>query len=171
MIGARAHDLVVNRWGARFLGRRLPCSLGRGGITRNKREGDGATPAGVWAITGGVWRADRAPRPQTPLPLSPTGPHDLWSDDPGHDGYNKPHRGIRPNFGHERMRRGDCLYDLVLFSDWNTEPAEPGLGSAIFVHCWKGARRPTAGCIAFSQPDLIWIIGRWREDSRILVQP
>ena len=33
--------------GLRIAGRRLPCSIGRGGITTDKREGDGATPAGV----------------------------------------------------------------------------------------------------------------------------
>lgn len=166
----RAHDLVVNKWGARFLGRRFPCSLGRTGISRSKREGDGATPAGMWRLTGGAWRADRARRPKTPLDLSRIGPSDLWSDDPEHDGYNRQHRRTGAKFGHERMRRGDGLYDLVLFSDWNTDPAIPGLGSAIFVHCWKGARRPTAGCIAFSRTNLMWIVERWREQSRIIVQ-
>ena len=35
-------DLIVTRWGARFMGRTFPCSLGRGGIVpaRAKREGD-----------------------------------------------------------------------------------------------------------------------------------
>ena len=28
-------------------GRVLPCSVGRGGVTTAKREGDGATPAGT----------------------------------------------------------------------------------------------------------------------------
>jgi L,D-peptidoglycan transpeptidase YkuD (ErfK/YbiS/YcfS/YnhG family) len=40
-------DIVVTRWGARFMGRRFPCAIGRGGITQTKREGDGATPAGT----------------------------------------------------------------------------------------------------------------------------
>ena len=46
---ARVLDLVVNRWGARFLGRRFACSVGRGGITTTKREGDGRTPVGTQA--------------------------------------------------------------------------------------------------------------------------
>ena len=33
------------------------------GITRNKREGDGATPAGAWRLMGGGYRADRLQRP------------------------------------------------------------------------------------------------------------
>ena len=48
-------DLVVTRRGARFMGRVFPCSVGRGGIVpaRDKREGDGATPAGVIDARGG----------------------------------------------------------------------------------------------------------------------
>ncbi len=50
----RAGALVVGPWGARFLGRRFPCSVGRGGIVPAavKREGDGASPAGVWGCHG-----------------------------------------------------------------------------------------------------------------------
>jgi L,D-peptidoglycan transpeptidase YkuD (ErfK/YbiS/YcfS/YnhG family) len=95
---------------------------------------------------------------------------DVWSDDPTHDGYNQMSRCLHPWFGHERMRRGDVLYDVVLFSDWNTVPAKPGMGSAIFIHCWKGARRPTAGCIAFARSDLLWIMARWRTGAGVIVQ-
>lgn len=171
MNNTRAHDLVVTKWGARFLGRRMPCSIGRGGISTVKIEGDGVTPAGTWHLTGGGWRADRLARPATALPMKPFGAPDLWSDDSQHDGYNQPFRGVHPRFSHERLRRGDGLYDVVLFSDWNTKPPLPNKGSAIFVHCWKAARRPTAGCIAFARHDLLWIIERWQQDFRIVVQP
>lgn len=105
------------------------------------------------------------------IPIAPMGPTHVWSDDPAHAGYNQMSRTLRADFGHERMRRGDVLYDVVLFSDWNTSPAHPGHGSAIFVHCWKGPRRPTAGCVAFSRANLLWIIARWHPDNRVIVQP
>lgn len=171
MIRRAAPPMVVGRWGARFLGRTFCCSIGRGGLTYRKEEGDGATPVGVWHMTGGAWRADRLPRPRTALPLAPVGPRDLWSDDPESPAYNQPQQGLWPAFGHERMRRPDPLYDIVLFSDWNTDPVVPGCGSALFIHCWKGARRPTAGCIAFRRADLLWIIRRWDPASRIVVRP
>ncbi|RMF38953.1 MAG: hypothetical protein D6754_06370, partial [Alphaproteobacteria bacterium] len=55
--------LHVTRWGARFAGRDLPCAVGRGGIVpaAKKREGDGATPAGIWRMTGLWYRPDRLP--------------------------------------------------------------------------------------------------------------
>ncbi len=162
------HDMVVTRWGARFHGRRIPCAIGRAGITATKREGDMATPAGIWRLTGGLYRADRL----RPVPgLAPVGPCDIWSDDPADPDYNRHLRARAHRFSHETLRRGDRLYDLVLFSDWNAPNSVAGRGSAIFVHCWRAPRFPTAGCIAFSRPDLRWILDRWSPHSRIFVRP
>ena len=49
----------------------LPVALGRGGIRANKREGDGGTPRGTFRLRRLWWRADRAPRPRTQLPVRP----------------------------------------------------------------------------------------------------
>lgn len=161
-------DLVVGRWGARFRGRLFPVAVGRAGVTLTKREGDGVTPAGVHRLIGGMWRADRM-RPPNGAPLQTLGPRDIWSDDPTDPGYNRLNRRGANGFSHERMRRGDGLYDLVLFTDWNEE-GRPGAGSAIFVHCWRGPRKPTAGCVAFRRSDLIWIWARWERRSRLIVR-
>lgn len=166
---ARACDLVVGRWGARNHGRLFPCSIGGGGITATKCEGDGATPVGAYRITGGMWRRDRLAHPRGRALLG-AGPRDIWSDDPRDPNYNKLSRSGACGFRHERMRRADGLYDLVLFTDHNLA-AVPGTGSAIFVHLWRGARLPTAGCIAFRRTDLLWIWARWSPGSRLIIQP
>ena len=44
-------------------------ALGPAGITIDKREGDGATPAGRFHPIRLWWRADRLPRPRTALPV------------------------------------------------------------------------------------------------------
>ena len=109
-------DLVLTPRGVRFLGRYFPCSIGKSGIRADKREGDGATPVGIHRIVGMLYRADRiAP----PAPWArPIGPGDLWSDDMGDAAYN--HLVHAPyGHSHERLRRGDPLYDLVLVTDWN----------------------------------------------------
>ncbi|MZR15109.1 L,D-transpeptidase family protein [Maritimibacter sp. DP07] len=166
---ARRCDLVVTRQGARFLGRRFPVAIGRGGFTGNKREGDGATPVGVWRLMTGFYRADRVTAPDGPLDMRAVGPLDLWSDDPDDNAYN---HAVRAPYGpsHERLRRGDGLYDIVLVSDWNWPDAVPGRGSAIFVHCWRGPRKPTAGCLAFRPDHLRWILARWTPRSRVVVR-
>lgn len=165
----KACDLVVTRQGARFLGRRFPCSVGRGGIVpaRDKREGDGATPAGVHWFTGMLWRADRLARPADwALPL---GPCHLWSDDPDDPDYNLPVR-VPHAFSHERLMRPDPMYDVILLTDWNWPQAEPGRGSAIFVHVWRRPGAPTAGCVALARADLLWIAARIRHETRLVVR-
>jgi L,D-peptidoglycan transpeptidase YkuD (ErfK/YbiS/YcfS/YnhG family) len=165
----RRTDIVVTRWGARFMGRRFACAIGRGGITRTKREGDGATPAGTHHFVGMLYRRDRLAATQLPDWALPTGPSDLWSDDRRDPDYNLMVRRPHP-WGHERLQRADPLYDLILITDWNWPRAVPGEGSAIFVHIWRKPRHPTAGCVAFSRPDLLWIARRIRHQTRLIIR-
>lgn len=161
-------DLVLTPLGLRFAGRLLPCSIGRGGVVADKREGDGGTPAGEHLIVGGFYRPDRLARQTVPKWLDPMGPRDLWSDDGADPDYN--HHVTAPHpFSHEALRRADPLYDLVLVTDWNWPDATPGKGSAIFLHIWRGPRVPTAGCIAFSLPHLLWITDRIGPGTKLIV--
>ncbi|MEL6335716.1 MAG: L,D-transpeptidase family protein [Pseudomonadota bacterium] len=165
-------DLVVTARGARFLGRHLPCAIGRGGIVAavDKREGDGATPAGLWRLTHLYWRPDRRPRPQTRLPTTPLGPQQGWAEDPADPAYNRPICHPHP-YPADRMARGDGLYDLCAATDHNADPIIAGAGSAIFVHCWRRPRFPTAGCVAFAPSALAWILTNWTRHSRLLIRP
>lgn len=161
-------DIIVTRWGARFMGRDLPCSVGKGGISTDKREGDGATPVGVHHIVGMLFRPDRVAQPAAWA--QPIGPADLWSDDARDTDYN--HHVRAPYAGsHEALRRADRLYDLVLLTDWNYPDAVPGRGSAIFVHRWRKPRHPTEGCVAFAPDDLLWIARLIQPGSRLVVRP
>lgn len=159
-------DLVLTPAGLRFFGRRFPCATGRGGISGAKREGDGATPVGQHRIVGCLYRPDRMVRPcDWALPIRPG---DLWSDDPTHEDYNLMVRAPYP-YSHERLRRPDPLYDLVLILDWNWPRAERDKGSAIFIHQWRKPGHPTEGCIALRRDHLRWIVPRIRFDTRVIV--
>ncbi|TDL78388.1 hypothetical protein E2L08_10625 [Palleronia sediminis] len=138
-------------------GRNLPCTIGRGGITADKREGDGATPAGHHRIAGMFHRADRL---RAPAPWSrPIGPRDLWSDDPRATDYNS---AVRAPYGFsaERLWRADPVYDVVIVLDWNLAAPVAGRGSAIFLHAWRRRGAATEGCIALSRGDLLWLATR-----------
>ena len=162
------NDLVLTRLGLRFQGRLWPCSIGKGGVTTRKREGDGATPAGEHRIVGMLYRPDRiAPPSDWATPILPG---DLWSDDVGHHDYNKMVRAPYP-YSHERLRRPDPLYDLVLLTDWNWPNAVKGRGSAIFLHQQRRKGFPTEGCIAFSRADLMKIARRVVYGNRVVVLP
>lgn len=149
------------------MGRRFPCSIGRGGLTDDKREGDGATPIGTHRIVGMLYRPDRMARPADwGVAIGPT---DLWCDDASHEDYNLMVKTPFPA-SHERLTRSDPLYDLVILTDWNWPYAQKGKGSAIFIHTWRRPRYPTEGCVAFDRCDLLWIAARIRHQTRLIVQ-
>lgn len=170
MSAARRRDLRVGPWGARFRNRLLPCAIGRGGLSARKREGDGATPRGVHEFVGMLYRPDRLSRAELPDWALPIGAFDIWSDDPRDPDYNQylPNRPAHP-FGHEKLRRPDPLYDVILLTDWNWPIAQKGHGSAIFLHCWRKPRHPTEGCIAFARADLLWLVNELRIGDRLVV--
>lgn len=162
-------DLVVTPMGLRFLGRVFPCTVGRGGIVpaAAKREGDGATPTGEHRLVGMLYRPDRMARPADwALPI---GPGDLWSDDSRDEDYNTWVRAPH-GFSHEHLRRADPMYDLVIVTGWNWPDAEPGRGSAIFIHQWRRPGAPTEGCVALSRRDLHWIAARITPRTRLVVR-
>ncbi len=169
-VNARATDLVVGPWGARFAGRRFACAVGRGGIGAKRGEGDGVTPAGVHRIEAVLIRPDRRRGPVSEcLPTRRVRPFDGWSDDPADPSYNGP--VDRPSrFSCEALRRADPLYDRIAVLDWNRAPVVPGAGSAIFLHVWRRPRWPTAGCVAFARADLDRILARWTERSRVVIE-
>lgn len=164
----RPGDLVLCPTGLSAFGRKLPCTRGRGGLVapEDKREGDGATPAGVHRIVKMLFRPDRMSAPAAWA--EPIRIRDLWSDDLRDPAYNglvrAPHR-----FGHERLRRADPLYDLVLVVDWNYRAPVPGRGSAIFVHRWRRPGAPTEGCLALAPRDLLWLARRIAFGTRLII--
>jgi L,D-peptidoglycan transpeptidase YkuD (ErfK/YbiS/YcfS/YnhG family) len=162
----RTADMVLTPGGLRFGGRVYPCTIGRGGVRGDKREGDGATPRGVHRIVGMLYRPDRMARPTDwALPIRPG---DLWSDDPGDGDYNMMVRAPYPH-SHERLRRADPLYDLVILTDWNWPYAVRGRGSAIFIHQWRRPGFPTEGCIALRRDHLRQVAARIGFGTRLVV--
>jgi L,D-peptidoglycan transpeptidase YkuD (ErfK/YbiS/YcfS/YnhG family) len=131
----------------------LPCALGRSGRRAGKREGDGATPIGRFALREALYRADRLARPRTALPLRPIGVLDGWCDDPMDRNYNRRVRHPYPASA-ERLWRSDRLYDLVVVLGYNDCPRVAGRGSAVFMHVAGPGYAPTAGCIALRLADL-----------------
>lgn len=162
-------NLVIRTASAEFAGRSLPFSVGSGGIGIKQAEGDGITPIGRFAL-GEVWyRADRL-SPRTALPCRVITPDDGWSDDPRDPRYNQ-HVRLPHAFSHEKLHRDAPVYDLLAVMDYNINPIRSGRGSAVFLHIWRGADQPTAGCIAMPRDALLWVLAQWTPDSRVDIQP
>lgn len=143
-------------------------ALGRGGVGRKAQEGDGVTPSGQWRLGRVFWREDRLAMPQTALACAPIHADMGWCDDVEHGDYNQlitlPHPAH-----HEQLWREDRLYDVVVEILFNTNPVEPGRGSAIFLHVAKADYAPTEGCIALKLEDLIELLRLANEKALLCV--
>lgn len=133
------------------------CALGRAGIKARKREGDGATPLGTFALLEVLYRRDRIAPPRTALPTRAIAPNDGWCDAVDDRNYNRPVVLPYPASA-ENLWRDDHLYDIVVVLDHNNAPRRAGLGSCIFMHVARPGYTPTAGCIALARADLMKLL-------------
>jgi L,D-peptidoglycan transpeptidase YkuD (ErfK/YbiS/YcfS/YnhG family) len=150
-------------------GMRVPCALGRSGVTCDKREGDGATPTGAHRLVGVLYRADRVRRPATRLPVTAIQREDGWCDDPHDLRYNWPVR-LPYRASYERLWREDRLYDIVAILDYNLGQPVKGRGSAIFLHLASTGFAPTAGCVAVGPAAMRLLLAMASADTTIFVQ-
>lgn len=144
-------------------GRVTRCALGKGGViaAEDKREGDGKSPLGTWAIRRVLFRPDKGEAPQTGLPTKALERDDGWCDAPGDPAYNRAVKLPHPASA-EQMWREDDVYDLVCVLAHNDDPPVPGLGSAIFMHLAKPGYTPTEGCVALSREDMLELLAAAR---------
>ena len=135
------------------------CALGKGGVAAmgTKREGDGATPAGLWPLRRLFYRPDRLDAPKTRLPVTALKSSDGWCDAPGDPAYNQPVTLPYPASA-EHLWRDDGVYDLIVVLGYNDAPVVPGRGSAIFLHVARPDYSPTDGCVALAEADLLGLL-------------
>ena len=147
----------------------LPCALGRAGLRSLKREGDGATPIGAFAVLRVLRRRDR---PLAGLPLAvPQGRiarTDGWSDDPRDPAYNRPVRLPR-RWRAETLWRDDRLYDAIVVLDYNVRCRSRWRGSAVFWHVARDGLEPTEGCVALAPADMRLVLPHLRAGQRVVV--
>ncbi len=133
------------------------CALGKGGIRPDKREGDGATPVGRFALRRLFYRPDRLPAPETGLIVQALKLNDGWCDAPAHNAYNR--LVTRPfPASHEQLWRNDHVYDLIVEVGFNDDPIRAGHGSAIFMHIARCGYEATDGCVALRRNHLLQIL-------------
>ena len=152
------------------------CALGRGGLVAAERgrEGDGATPMGLYPLRRVFYRPDKVEKPVTNLWCEALQPTMGWCDDPADPHYN---RLVSLPFGpsHEKLWRSDDLYDLILVPGHNDAPVVPGLGSAIFVHVARFTDvsrhdfRPTQGCVALERSALTRLLRLLQPDDMLAI--
>lgn len=146
----------------------LPCALGRSGIKSIKREGDGATPHGRFAVLAVHMRRDCWSARSHRLPLTFITPDKGWCDAVGDRNYNRPVPLPYPA-SHEKLQREDHLYDIFFDLDHNRRHRLTRGGSAIFFHLAREDYGPTEGCVAISGAHMRWLAPRIGPDTVMVI--
>ena len=176
----RTYSRSAQGW--RAAGMALPAVIGRAGSAwgvglhpqqsgPTKHEGDGRSPAGVFAIGSAFGYAAAE---STGLPYLPLNADEYCVDVSGSPLYNRivdsATAGAAAVAGStEPMRRdihanGDQAYKLGFVVEHNAGGLRDA-GSCIFVHLWKSADSTTAGCTAMAEPALRRLLA-WLQPQR-----
>lgn len=171
--------------GWRAVGPSIPATVGRNGLGWGrgvvpvkgadgpvKREGDGRAPAGVFRITGTF---GFAPAQQAGIRMPYTQLSDSIEavDDVRSKYYNEvvDATKVTRDWTSAEHMRGVTVYQWGAFVGHNIAPPQPGAGSAIFIHLWKGPDAGTAGCTALEKAPLVTML-KWLQPDKqpLLVQ-
>jgi len=144
------------------------CCIGKNGVTKRKREGDYKTPSGFFKIGKLFFREDRMKKPKTFLKVVNIDKNMGWCDDINYP--KKYNKLIKSNskIKHEKLKRKDHKYDLLIPINYNSKNPIPGLGSCIFIHLTKNYE-PTAGCIALKKKDFLIMLKIINKSTKIKI--
>lgn len=140
--------------------------VGHNGISANRREGDGTTPAGVFTIGRVVYGNAQNPGVRYRYRRLTCG--DWWNEDPASPTYNTfqhvrcgsrpPFRTTTPGLWQEKR-----AYHHFAVIEFNMRPVVPGRGSGIFLHAKTG--NSTNGCVSLDLTRLISVL-RWLDPAK-----
>tara|TARA_Y100001970_G_scaffold4032_1_gene4727 strand:+ start:1631 stop:2125 length:495 start_codon:yes stop_codon:yes gene_type:complete len=147
---------------------KFKCCIGKKGSTKRKKEGDRKTPKGTFEIENLYFRRDRKEKPSTLLKCIEIKKNMGWCDDiyfPKK--YNKLFT-INKKIKHEKLKRKDYKYDLLIPIKYNFKKPIAGLGSCIFIHLTKDYK-PTDGCIALKEKDFLILLKLIKKKTKIKI--
>ena len=128
----------------------LKCAIGKNGLNSKKKEGDFATPKGLFLLNKLYFRKDRVGEKKYKIKKRVITKNMGWCDDPNDKRYNKEILNSTKD-DRENFYRKDNKYDYLIAVNYNHKKI-PNQGSAIFLHLTKNYA-PTAGCIALKKKD------------------
>ena len=147
---------------------KFKCCIGKKGLTSSKKEGDKKTPRGTFKIENLYFRKDRREKPLTLLKCIKIKKNMGWCDDIRYpEKYNKLIK-IEKKIRHEKLKRKDYKYNLLIPIKYNFEKPITGLGSCIFIHLTKDYK-PTVGCIALNEKDFLIMLKIIKKNSKIQI--
>ena len=144
------------------------CCIGKNGITSKKKEGDKKTPIGTFKIQNLYFRKDKIRKPKTSLKCIEIKKNMGWCNDINQPKkYNKLIK-IEKDIRHEKLKRKDNKYDMLIPIKYNFYKPIIGMGSCIFIHLTKNYK-PTAGCVALREKDFLIMLRLINKNSKIKI--
>ena len=160
--------LVKNKYTLQIEEFKFICSIGKKGSTINKKEGDKKTPKGIFEVGNLYYRRDRIKKPVTSLKCIEIKSSMGWCDDINFQKkYNKPIK-VNKKIKHEKLKRKDHKYNLLIPIMYNYKKPIPGKGSCIFIHLTKNYNA-TDGCVALKEKDFLIMLKLIKKNTKIKI--
>ena len=151
-----------------YKGYKLKCSIGKSGTTNSKKEGDLATPKGVFNLGALYYRKDRIKLPKCKLVKIVIKRNMGWCNDIKSKFYNKQIK-LPFEYKAEKLYLKNNIYDLIINIKYNHKPIIKGKGSAIFLHIARKNFKATEGCIAINKKDFLNILPLIDKKTKIII--
>jgi L,D-peptidoglycan transpeptidase YkuD (ErfK/YbiS/YcfS/YnhG family) len=144
--------------------------VGWAGLRKNRHEGDGTTPIGIFPIGPRMFGV--GPNPGVRFSYRRLRCGDWWVEDPASPAYNSFRHvacGRRPPFKTPTpdMSKSPTAYRHLAIVEFNMHPVVPGRGSGIFLHATTGG--PTNGCVSLPLADLVHVLRWLRPEARPMI--
>ena len=161
-------NIIIKKHLLLYKGYKLKCSIGKSGIISSKKEGDLATPEGIFKLGLLYYRKDRNEYLQSKIKKRVIKKSMGWCNDIGSKKYNQ-EIYFPFKYGAEKLYRKDKMYDIFINIKYNHTPIVKGNGSAIFLHLTDKKYKPTSGCVAILKKDFLKILPLINKNTKILI--
>ncbi len=144
-----------------------PGYIGKKGLFKTK-EGDAKTPVGTFKFNKAF---GIAPDPGCAIPYQQVGDDDYWSGDIAYHYNEMVKLSEYPKLNmddSEHIIDYTYQYEYALNISYN-EQGEPGLGSAIFLHCLGPQKPYTGGCVAIPREKMETVMKNVSPDCVVVI--
>ena len=162
-------DIIIKKHFLLCKGYKLKCSIGKSGITHFKKEGDLATPKGLFKLGLLYYRQDKNKSLKSKLKKRIIKKNMGWCNDIKSKKYNK-EICFPFKYEAEKLYRKDNIYDIFINIKYNHSPIVKKKGSAIFLHLTNKKYKPTQGCIAILKKDFLKILPLISKSTKISIR-
>tara|TARA_Y100000590_G_scaffold451965_1_gene594268 strand:+ start:1269 stop:1760 length:492 start_codon:yes stop_codon:yes gene_type:complete len=162
-------NIIIKKHFLLYRGYKLKCSIGKSGLSISKKEGDLATPKGLFKLGLLYYRKDRISSIKCKIAKKVIKRNMGWCNDLKSKKYNR-EITFPSTYSAEKLYLKKNIYDVFINIKYNYFPTIKGKGSAIFLHLCDKKYNPTKGCIALKKNDFFKILPLINKKTKILIK-